>query len=49
MDVNLLRETVTVLSFGAFLGIVAYAVWPANRKRFEEAAHLPLDEDETNE
>ena len=46
MDVNLLREAVTVLSFGAFLGIVAFAVHPGNRKRFDEAAMAPLLEDE---
>ncbi|MBA5776150.1 cbb3-type cytochrome c oxidase subunit 3 [Stappia sp. F7233] len=28
-----------------FLGVVAYALWPKNRKRFEEAAHIPLRED----
>jgi cbb3-type cytochrome oxidase subunit 3 len=43
--INLLREAVTVASFTAFLGIVAFAVHPANRKRFEEAAKLPADEE----
>ena len=43
--INLLREAVTVLSFAAFIGIVAYAVNPRNRARFEEAARLPADED----
>lgn len=45
MDINLLREAVTVLSFGTFVGIVAFAVHPGNRKRFEEAARLALDDD----
>ena len=45
MDINLLREAVTVASFLAFVGVVAYAVHPGNKKRFEEAAKLPLDED----
>lgn len=45
MDVNLLREIVTVLSFAAFIGVVAYAVNPHNARRFEEAARLPLEED----
>ena len=48
MDVNLLREAVTVLSFAGFLGIVAYAVKPGNRERFDEAARMPL-EDEPHE
>ena len=46
MDVNLLRIAVTVLSFAAFSGIVAYAIHPGNRRRFEEAARVPLDDDE---
>ena len=44
--IDLLREAVTVLSFASFVGIVAYAVHPANRERFEKAARLPLDEGE---
>jgi cytochrome c oxidase cbb3-type subunit 4 len=48
MDVNLLREVVTVLSFAAFLGILAFAMHPRNRKRFEEAARVPFDEDGTD-
>ena len=47
MDVNILREAVTVLSFAGFIGIVAYAALPANRERFEEAARMPLDDEET--
>ena len=45
MDVNLLREALTVLSFAGFLGIVAFAVSPGNRARFDEAARLPADEE----
>ena len=45
MDINLLREAVTVLSFLGFLGIVAFAVSPKNRARFDQAARLPADED----
>ena len=47
MDINILREIVTVASFGSFLAIVAYAVSPGNKKGFEEAARIPLDDDET--
>jgi cytochrome c oxidase cbb3-type subunit 4 len=46
MDINLLREAVTVLSFGSFVGIVVYAVHPGNKERFEEAARMPLDDDD---
>jgi cytochrome c oxidase cbb3-type subunit IV len=45
VDINLLREAVTVASFAAFLGVVAFAVRPRNGKRFEEAAQLPPDEE----
>ncbi len=45
MDINVVRELVTVASFVAFMGIVAYAVFPGNKERFDKAARLPLDED----
>lgn len=25
-----------------FLGVLVYALWPGNRKRFEDAAQMPL-------
>ncbi len=28
-----------------FLGVVAYAMWPKNKARFDEAASIPLRED----
>ena len=28
-----------------FLGVVAYAVWPKNRAKFDAAAEIPLKED----
>jgi cytochrome c oxidase cbb3-type subunit 4 len=28
-----------------FLGIVAYAIWPKNRDKFDAAAEIPLKED----
>jgi cytochrome c oxidase cbb3-type subunit 4 len=43
MEINLLREAMTVVSFAAFIGVVAYALHPGNRRRFEEAARLPFD------
>ncbi len=45
MDINVLREIVTVVSFLTFIGIVAWAVAPGNRARFEQAARLPLEEE----
>lgn len=33
-----------------FLGALVYALWPSNGKRFEEAAQIPLiDEEPINE
>jgi cbb3-type cytochrome oxidase subunit 3 len=45
MDVNILREAMTVVSFLAFMGIVAYAANPRMGRRFDEAAKLPPDEE----
>ena len=44
LDINLLREAMTVVSFAVFVGIVAFAAHPRNRQRFESAAQLPPDE-----
>jgi cytochrome c oxidase cbb3-type subunit IV len=35
----------TPLFFVIFLGILAYALWPANGETFEDAARMPLRED----
>jgi len=48
MDVNILREAMTVVSFAAFAGVVWFALHPGNGKRFDEAARIPFD-DETPE
>ncbi len=37
-----------VLMMAVFAAVLAYALWPGNRKKFERAARLPLDEDEAN-
>jgi cbb3-type cytochrome oxidase subunit 3 len=29
----------------AFVGVVAFALWPSKKKSFDEAARLPLNED----
>jgi cytochrome c oxidase cbb3-type subunit 4 len=28
-----------------FVGVLIYTFWPGNRKRFERARHIPLDDD----
>jgi cytochrome c oxidase cbb3-type subunit 4 len=46
MDINDLRTISTVLAFLAFVGVVVWA-WSGKRKHaFDEAANLPLDDDE---
>ena len=45
MDINLVREAITVVSFVTFAAIVAYAVYPGNKQRFDEASRLPFDEE----
>lgn len=34
-----------VYFFVLFLAVVAYALWPSNKKRFDEAAQIPLRKD----
>ena len=35
----------TPVFVGFSLGITVYALWPGNRKKFEDAARMPLRED----
>ncbi len=34
-----------LLFVAIFVGVVIYAFWPGNEKRFERAARLPLEKD----
>jgi len=45
MDINFLRELVTVASFAAFIGIVGWAWSRRNRAGFEQAARIPFEQD----
>ena len=45
MDINILREGATVLSFVAFLGIWAWAWSRRNRAAHDEAARIPFEQD----
>ena len=49
MDINLLREALTVVSFLTFVAIIAWAVHPLNREKFEQAARMPLEDEECHE
>jgi cytochrome c oxidase cbb3-type subunit 4 len=44
LNVNLLREAVTIACFILFAGIVVWAYARRNRQRFDEAARLPFAE-----
>ncbi|MEQ8266998.1 MAG: cbb3-type cytochrome c oxidase subunit 3 [Parvibaculum sp.] len=35
-----------VFMVAVFIGIVAYALWPGNRKKFDRLAQLPLLDDD---
>ena len=45
MDINILREIATVVSFVTFVGIWAWAWSRKRRQDFDEAAHLPFEQD----
>jgi cytochrome c oxidase cbb3-type subunit IV len=32
---------------GLFAVVLVYALWPGNKKRFEQASRLPLDQDDS--
>ena len=34
-----------LLFIALFIGVLVYAFWPGNKKRFEAAARLPLEKD----
>jgi len=34
-----------LLFIALFIGVLVYAFWPGNKKRFEDAARLPLEKD----
>ncbi len=39
------RSGGTIYCFVLFLGVLVYALWPANSEAFDEAARTPLRED----
>lgn len=46
MDINDLRSISTILAFLAFVGVIVWAYSGKRKHAFEEAANLPLDDDE---
>ena len=49
MDLGALWEVVgplwLILLIVAFIAIVAWVFWPKNKKRFEKAARIPLEDE----
>jgi cytochrome c oxidase cbb3-type subunit IV len=43
-DMNIVRELVTVVSFLAFVGILAWVGSARNASRFEQASRIPFEE-----
>jgi len=35
-----------ILFIGLFLAVLVYALWPGNKKRFERASRVPLEDGE---
>jgi cytochrome c oxidase cbb3-type subunit IV len=33
-----------LIFFGFFVGVIVYVFWPGNKKRFEQASKLPLED-----
>jgi len=44
-DVNMLRSLFTVVSFVSFVGIIVWAYSRKNSSDFDQAAHLPFEQD----
>lgn len=47
MDINTLRIAATLVTFAIFIGIVAWALSRRNQARFEEAALLPFQDEQS--
>jgi len=47
---TVLSQTVALVLFiSLFLGIIAYVFWPGNKKKFDEAAQVPLENNDEPE
>lgn len=47
MDINTLRIAATIATFAIFIGIVAWALSRRNQARFDEAARLPFQDEQS--
>lgn len=47
---TVLSQTVALILFVAlFVAVIVYVFWPGNKKKFEDAAKLPLEDDSDDE
>ena len=46
MDINIIREAVTVVSFIIFMGILLWAYGKSSKRGFDEAARIPFEEND---
>jgi cytochrome c oxidase cbb3-type subunit IV len=47
--VTVLSQTVALILFIAlFIGVLLYVFWPGNKKKFDEAANLPLEDEKSD-
>lgn len=37
-----------IIFVSLFVGVLAYALWPKNRKKFDHAAHIPLNDNNSD-
>jgi len=44
MDVNFLRIAILLITFAAFVGIVAWAYWPSRRRDMEQQGRSILED-----
>ncbi|MGD0633588.1 MAG: cbb3-type cytochrome c oxidase subunit 3 [Beijerinckiaceae bacterium] len=42
---NFSQMTGLLYFFGMFVAVLVYALWPRNKKKFDEASTIPLRED----
>jgi len=47
--VSVTQVAALVLFVGLFVIVLIYALWPGNRKRFERASRVPLEQDDKPE
>ncbi len=46
MDINIVREAVTVISFLIFMGILLRAYGTGSKRGFDQAAMIPFEDDD---